>query len=410
MARFLLCLSLALTLGSASTVFADEATVDVDGYVQAVGVVMDESSEDEVDPDSGRPLNDTRFLVRRARLGVGSQWGPAFGRLVLDGSVDRGARARLLGAYAGVRTEGAEGAWPWVQVRMGSFRTPFGRDLQQVAKGRLFLERTLASDALVPGTYDLGVEARGQWRFLRYQLALMNGAPIGAEYGGQDPIAAKDGVARLAVATPITTGVRIDTGVSLLLGRGFSPGTASTKDSVQWRDANENGVVEISELVPVAGSSARASSTFRHTAIGADLEVGVDIPVLGELELFGEAVLATNLDRGELVADPVVLGRDLREFGWNAGLTQELFGRGVVGVRYDFYDPDADANERIAADIVPRDRTVSSLSVVLGWTSLSPFALFVEYDHNDNHYGRSASGEPTRLADDRLLVRAEVGL
>ena len=60
---------------------------------------------------------------------------------------------------------------------------------------------------------------------------------------------------------------------------------------------------------------------------------------------YAELTYAANLDRFTLVADPVVLNRDLRELGWYVAATQELSPWAAVGVRYDRYDPDRDAND-----------------------------------------------------------------
>jgi len=386
----------------------------MDGYVQAIGVLLDQTSVDELDPATGEPLNATRVLIRRARLRGRATRRWAFGQVELDGNTTRGARVELQTAFAGVAwpQEAPEvGRWAIVEGRFGLLRVPFGHDLQASSQGRLFVERSQAARALFGSGLDLGVEVRGQWRFVRYQLAAVDGSPLGAaDFAAQDPTASRDLLGRLGVVIPMGGGVQLEGGASLLQGEGLSPGTPSTKDSLQWVDANENGVVEISELQPVAGTAGRPSETFERSALGGDVEVAIELPGVGTLSVFGEVFWALDLDRGVLVADPVTLGRDQRELGFAAGLSQDLFGLGVLGLRYDRYDPDADASERRAAALVPLDRSVSTLSVVLGWTGFESFLFAVEYNANDNNLGRSASGEPARLEADRLLLRAQVDL
>ena len=57
------------------------------------------------------------------------------------------------------------------------------RALHRLA-GRFFLEPATFARALFPGSYDAGVALGGQWRWLRYDVAAMNGAPSGdAQFG-----------------------------------------------------------------------------------------------------------------------------------------------------------------------------------------------------------------------------------
>lgn len=379
------------------------------GYVQAAGVLLDQSSVDELDPASGAPLNDERFVVRRARLGVVGRAGPARAEVELDGNTVDGPTVGLTRALIAAGTAPGEGdAWPLIEARLGLMPTPFGAELQRGSRHRAWLERSAAAGALVPGTHDLGVEVRGQWRFVRYQVALLDGAPIGlAERPGQDPTAADDITGRLGVALRFGEAA-VDLGGSLLLGTGFSPGVPATKDRVQWQDANQNGVVELSELQPVAGLAGRPSETFDRSALGLDAAAELDTGGWGRLRVFGELYWAVNLDRAFVPADPVALGRDQRGLGLVGGVSQTLFDVGRIGLRIDHYDPDADAHERIAAALVPQDRSVTTLSGVLAFVGWDPLTVSVQYDHERNLLGRGADGAPARLENDRLILWAQV--
>lgn len=377
------------------------------GYVQPA-MQFDQSSVDQLDPATRAPLNADRFLVRRTRVRAGIEQGNAHASVELGANTVSEPHIRLIRALAGVQLGPQGEGWALLDGRIGLMPTPFGGALQRGSSGRPFLERSLAERAFFPGTHDLGAEVRGQWRFVRYQLAAMNGAPIGTpDFARQDPTAAKDLLGRVGALFD-GDGWVVEAGASLLVGEGLSPGTPSTKDSVQWQDANQNGAVEISELQPIAGVAGRPGETFEREALGVDLRARFDVPRLGPLELFGELYWGRNVDRAVLPADPVGLGRDLRELGLQAGGWQAIGDWGMVGFRFDSYDPDADANERIAADLVPLDRSVTTLTGVFGWTQLRPFQLFVQYEHEDNRRGRGADGSPARLAADRVTLWAQV--
>ncbi|MDX2019008.1 MAG: hypothetical protein SF187_02110 [Deltaproteobacteria bacterium] len=400
---------MAICISSRAVVAAPEAVVD--GYVQAMAVVHDQSSLNELDESTGRPLNEDRFLLRRARLIAMFNGQHAHSRIELDANTVRGSQVRIISALVGIGwPERNPAGWYPAEAQVGLFRTPFGADLQLSSRRRLWAERSHVARALFPGTYDLGVQALGQLGRFRYQIALMNGAPIEASaFPGLDPDRGKDVVGRLGLAdVPLVSWLSLDGGVSIAEGRGFSPGVPATKDDLQWRDANENGVVELAELVPLAGQPGRPSQSFSRGALGADLAFRLNVPRIGPARVFAEVFWARNLDRAFLPADPISLGRDLRERGVVVGVTQWLPGAFVVGARYDHYDPDADASEQRARQVVPRDRSVASLSLLLGWAPSRNALLTAQYDRNDNHLGRDAAGNPARLADDRISVLLQV--
>lgn len=406
--RVTLCLALGLISSAAAPSWGAPFELRPTGYLQAAGVLHDQSSVDELNPATGDPLNDDRVLVRRARLGVIGQAEVARAELELDGNTVDGPQVGLVRAFVAVSTEAPADAWPLLEARLGLMPTPFGGELQRGSRHRAWLERSAAARALFPGTHDLGLEVRGQWRFVRYQAALMDGSPIGvAEHPGQDPTAERDVVGRLGVALRFGE-ARLDIGGSLAVGTGFSPGVPATKDSVQWQDANQNGVVELSELQPIAGLAGRPSGTFDRSAIGADVATEFDTGDWGRLRVFGELYWAVNLDRAFVPADPVTSGRDQRGLGLVGGFTQTLFDMGRLGLRVDHYDPDADANERIAAALVPQDRSITTFSGVLAFVGWAPLTVSLQYDHERNQLGRGADGRPARLENDRLLVWAQV--
>jgi hypothetical protein len=132
------------------------------------------------------------------------------------------------------------------------------------------------------------------------------------------------------------------------------------------------------------------------------------VPRLGELQLYGEFVWATNLDRGLEPADPIGVGRDLRELGWYVQALQQLTPWAAVGVRYDRYDPDADAREQVGASLVPRDKTFATLGVVAAAMFKRYGRLSLEWDHNWNALGIATTGAPETLGSDVVTVRGQV--
>ncbi|MFO0675097.1 MAG: hypothetical protein U0169_01055 [Polyangiaceae bacterium] len=382
----------------------------VSGYVQNEWVPFRQSSEDEVDPSTGQPLNLQRFLIRRARMRLEAERGYVIGSFELDANTLHGIQVRPFNAEATIRwPAGDPGEGPFVAATMGLFLTPFGYEAAEADGLRPFLERTTAIQAFFPSSADLGFRLRGGYRFVTYSLGIMNGEPIGeSTFPGVDPNESKDVVGRIQAHGSFGPRVKVAAGVSGLSGQGFHAGTRPTKDALLWRDVNEDGVVQTTEVQVIAGSAGTPSENFKRFALGADLQVHVDVPILGEFAARAEIVRASNLDRGYVNSDPVAAGRDYRQLGWQLGFVQELTKWGLVGFRYDVYDPDFDASEQKALRVVPVDRTHTTTSV-LAAVRYEKAKLVGQFDHSDNHLGRGTNGLPARLADDTFTLRVHVG-
>ena len=173
------------------------------------------------------------------------------------------------------------------------------------------MERSNAERALFPGEYDVGARLSGGWRFARYAIAVQNGEPLGerATGGGRDPNAAKDVTGRVGVETPITDSLWIAAGVSALSGKGFHPGTPATKSTIQWNDANQNGIVDGGEIRAAPGMAAAPSRNFIRFGYGADLRLGLTTETLGTTMLYGGLYLGQDLDRGWCPPIPTVGSR-----------------------------------------------------------------------------------------------------
>ncbi len=382
-------------------------TLRASGYAQVDATLFSQASLEELNPATGQPLNELAVGLRHLHLGLFAARWLFFAATEVDASTVGGPGLRLYSAEVGLRWP-EQGA-PLVALRAGLLRIPFGADVQTLLLDRAFLEPTTMTQALFPGAFDVGLSLSGARRFLRYQVAVMNGEPVGDRaLPAMDPNAAKDMLGRLGVAGAPWSRLRLEAGASALWGAGFHAGAPATKDRLTWHDANEDGVVQNSELQVLGGLPAGPSSNFTRFALGADLHVAVELPLLGTLDATGELIWATNLDRGRFVADPSSAGRDLRELGWALTVTQQLPLGFALGVRRDVYDPDADAAEQEGVALVPFDASVSTWAVMASWRWRRTARVLAEYDHQANALGRGPGGAPTTLGADRLTLRAEV--
>jgi hypothetical protein len=103
-------------------------------------------------------------------------------------------------------------------------------------------------------------------------------------------------------------------------------------------------------------------------------------------------------------------GVDQRELGFYAGIVQEIGPYGVVGFRYDFYDPNSDAFDKRAARLIPYSEAIKTFSPLVGLAIPDRARLVFEYDAVKNALARDASGVPSNLKDNVATVRLQVQL
>lgn len=305
-----------------------------------------------------------------------------------------------------------------LQLRLGGgiFRAPFGHDVYELSHAdRLFSQPSLLAQAFFPGEFDLGARLSARWRGIGLVLAMQNGEPLGSRaFPAEDPNADKDFFARLTVDAEPARWLSLSAGASAMAGTGFHPGTPATKDTLVWRDLNEDGIAQLSELQAIRGSAATPSENFPRWGVAGDLRILVRHPH-GRLLLFGEAALGHNLDRGVRPADPVLSGRAQRGVAAFAGFTEELFGRLLVGFRVDHYLAAIDDARFEAGTLVRAQEPFTNYSFALGYgfgDSL-PFGkgrLLVEYTLRRDPLGRDATGRPADLENDLFTVRLQLEL
>jgi hypothetical protein len=403
------------------------------GYVQA-DFVRSQESQDQLNQGSGQPLNVDRFLIRRARLKLSDAWahaeyaaeadlntvqGPQLGIRHLEvalGWPRRAAPPPIARADQTAPERAPEPASPDLQVRLGAgvFRAPFGHDVYELsAAERLFAEPSLLSQALFPGEYDVGARLTVRYRTLGLTLAAQNGEPIGSRpFPGRDPNAAKDLFARFTGGGALHPRVQVQGGLSTTFGQGFHPGILPGKDVLVWRDLNEDGILQPTELQLIRGASGTPAENFERWGLGADLQLRAQLPFWGALHFTAEAAATQNLDRGLRPSSPVLLGRPERGLAAYASLTQEVGRYALVGVRGDFYQPSMDQAGMQGGELV-RQREVftaysAAAAVRFGEQEGRRGRLMAEYTHRQDPLGRSAAGAPADLANDSLTLRLQV--
>jgi hypothetical protein len=380
-------------------------------YVQA----QYEGHQDSDDQlrQGGGIYNQDRFLVRRARVRIDGDWQYAALMLELQGNTTHGPQFGLHHAEASLqyRVDRTKKTAPWVKATIGLFDTPFGWELIESPRYRPFMERSVASRSMFPGEPDLGVRFMGGFGFFRWTAAAVNGEPLDENqpWALQDPNQAKDVIFRFGVDTDPRPDLNIIAGISTLRGKGFHAGTDATKGGLQWRDLNEDGVVQIIELVPIPPTAATPSQNFNRWLVGADTQVTFTHPRFGHTKVYGEVQLGSNMDRALFPSDPIVTGVDVRQLGYYVGVLQDVTKWGIVGLRYDFYDPNSDALDKRAGKLIPLSQQIKTWSPLVGFV-LPHARLYAQYDIISNNLARSPLGVPEKLKMNTMTFRLQVDL
>jgi len=384
-------------------------SMQLSAYVQAQ-VEFHQDSDDQL-AVGGQPLNQNRFVLRRGRLQVQSKYRYAEFLLELDTNTVRGPSAGVQRAEVSAVYRGADAPAdkaPLIALTAGVLLPSFGREIQESPRTRPFMERSTASRAFFPSEPDLGVRLAGTLGFFNYGISVVNGEPAGqpASFPLRDPNAAKDIIGRLGVAADVSSVVRAAGGVSLLNGTSTFRGTDGTKALVTWNDLNEDGQINNVELSATPGSAPSRSSNFKHWAVGADLDVALKTP-LGTTELLGELVIASNLDRGLFISDPVTAGHDERQLGYNVALLQDITRHALVGFRYDYYDPRADVFTNENGKVVPFKASIKTFSPLVGVRLPHGLRLYGEWDIIRDHLVTDVRGVPADRKNNAVTIRLQ---
>jgi hypothetical protein len=381
----------------------------VGGYLQSQ-YETHQDSQDQL-AQGGALLNYNRFSIRRARVNLTGEWTYAAIAVELDANTTNGPQVDLRKAEASLQYRPDRDRPPLVMATVGQFDTPFGYELVESPRTRFFMERSLASRAFFPGEPDLGLRLAGALGFFRWTIAATNGEPLGEKspYALQAPKATPDILFRFGIDTQPLRDLQIAADVSSLRGKGFHAGTDATSATIQWKDLNEDGVIEPYEMIGIPGAAATPSATFDHWAVDLDLRMHYRTS-LGVTKLYGELVVAQNLDRGLYLADPTVTGVDQREMGIMVGVLQEITKWAVAGLRYDYYDPNFDAFDKRSGRLLPFSEAITTWSPLVGFVLPDRARLLLQYDAIRNAFARTNVGVPTSLKDDVVTLRLQVQL
>ena len=78
-----------------------------------------------------------------------------------------------------------------------------------------------------------------------------------------------------------------------------------------------------------------------------------------------------------------------------------------AGIRYDFYNPDADSANTIAGAMKPTAFAYQTVAFAAAMRASSG-RLIAEFDLNRNHNGHDASGNPANLPSNAFTLRGEI--
>jgi hypothetical protein len=368
-------------------------------------------SQDQLAP-GGAPLNFDRFTLRRGRIRFDHGWKYANATLELDANTNRGVNVGIRRAEASLLYRGDNGndLPPLVMLTLGVTDIPFGFEVQESARVRLFMERSLGSLAIFPTEMDVGMKLSGAVSFLRYAFAVTNGEPVDAlNRYPRDPNAAKDFSGRVGVVTKPLPALSMSGGTSFYQGKGFHAGIDATKPSFGWLDINEDRVIQPNELQALPGTAATPSMNFKRWAYGLDLEL-ILRSKFGATRLLAEGFLASNMDRAYLIADPGLGNNDLREAGGNVALVQDVTRWGQVGFRASYYDPNSDFFNDVRGRQVPTSIAATTLSPMVALLLPGYARLSFQYDFVSDSLAKDTQGVPKDAKNNQLTVRLQVEL
>jgi hypothetical protein len=393
-------------LSGPSPALGAERGLRLTGYFQAQ-YETHQDSEDQL-AIGGAPLNQDRFVLRRARLKLERDW--AYGGVMFEVDANTVHGPAFVAQHAEISLAYRdEQQHPFVQLTGGLFDNPFGWEVVESPRDRPFMERSFASRGFFPAEPDLGVRLSGQVAWFRYAVAVVNGQPLGDRTGFvlQDPNAHKDIVGRVGVAVDASPAVQVRGGVSVLNGKGFHAGSDPTKNTLVWKDSNENGQLDNGEERAAPGTAAVPSQNFDRWALGADLELELRAR-FGTTKLTGEVTAGSDMDRNVFIADPITTGYDERELGGYVSLIEEFSFGAIVGFRYDTYNPDSDfLDSSRLGKFIPASETVTTYAPLLGFQVPHHARLVAEYDFIHDAMARDVEGVPTDKKNNIFTVRLQ---
>jgi hypothetical protein len=339
------------------------------GYIQGRYQWTDDSDfgvTPNVAANTTTPRNNTRFLVRRARLKTTYRSGPAEAVLQID-AIPEGVSVRDAEASLVIDNEVIPASdFYEIRLTVGQFKTPFGFEVLQSSGDREAPERTRVVRALFPGERDRGLRLQARTGILRFQAALINGnGTQDTIYNANDQTSWKDLAGRFGLDLEYLV-----VGVSGYWGRTLSTTVPR----------------------PLTNTSVITYQRFRRVRVGADAQAFYDVPGLGGLTLRGEVIWGrdTNIDFAGMQPNAC---RNRTQFGWYGTLVQNIGDYAGAFVRYDEFDPSQGGVDDGCMDMMQRTMLGTSLGRdkvggltvgLLGYLTNS-LELTVAYEHLIEH-------------------------
>ena len=361
--------------------------LSVRGYLQSQ-YESHQDSQDQLTQD-GTSLNQDRFSIRRARVSLTGEWQYAAVALELDANTTHGPQVDLHKAEASLQYRPDRSRPPIVMATARALRHALRLRAGRVARDALLHGAIPGLARVLPGRAGRRDALRGRARLLPLDDRGAERRAARGKLGAsqlQDPNKAKDVVFRFGFDTSPLRDLQVAADVSSLRGMGFHPGTSATSATIQWKDLNEDGAVQPYEIVGIPGASATPSANFERWAVGLDARVSFKTP-LGVTKVYGEFTLAQNLDRGLYIADPIVTNVDQRELGYYAGILQDVTKWGIVGLRFDVYDPNLDASDTRQGKLLPFSEAITTWSPMVGLVLPERARFLIQYDIIRNAFG-----------------------
>ncbi len=306
-----------------------------------------------------------RFQIRRARLKATYSGANSKYVLELDGSLANGI------AFKDAYVQFTE---PWLNtfsLTLGNMDRPFGFEIGYSSASMEWPERSRLENNIFNGEKDLGVKLEvnptEKLGFLQF-LNLKGGLYTGNEKGngltgipkGVVPVTAGDEtdngfdfIGRAGFKAPFSDiGLAIDGGASILLGK-----TQTANDTVYIDSNGTHFVMNVTDTslfkTKVNKPTWGEWKYFDRTAVGVDLQLYYDVPVIGGLSLRGEYVQGkepgtsgSTVPYG-LATDPMYL----REYsGFYVAWVQNLGPKLQSVVRFDEYDPNTKVSGSAISD------------------------------------------------------------
>jgi len=178
MKKYSLLIAVILLLAAPITSFAqgcEEPSGDTDdGAPKIIGFIQPQYEHHFSDPSA------STFKFMRARLGVTGQIPYDFTYYVMaefSSFVSSDGNPFLLDAFISYRR------YEWAKMSVGSFKQPFGLEVNTSCSGLHTVMRSKVSDQLVSPQRDMGFMLFGGTNetFFKYQLAVMNGTGLGVK-------------------------------------------------------------------------------------------------------------------------------------------------------------------------------------------------------------------------------------